>query len=100
MWRSRRNREKRTVICIACGRSIRRSDAREYDKHGDRWDREGKDFEFLCKGCFRGLCHQPRDELEALLVDSLAGECTQAEFLARYDDLVEDRYGPFEERER
>ena len=49
MWGPRRTREKRTVTCIACGDSISRSDAREYDKLGDRWEREGKDFEFLCK---------------------------------------------------
>jgi hypothetical protein len=100
MWRPRRTREKRTVTCIACGSSIHRSDAREYDKHGDRWEREGKDFEHLCKECFRGLCHQPRDDLEALLTESLAGDATREEFLARYDELVEREYGSPEEPER
>ena len=100
MWGPRRTREKRTVTCIACGDSISRSDAREYDKLGDRWEREGKDFEFLCKECFRELCHQPREGLEALLTESLAGEGTRKEFLARYGELVEERYGAPEERER
>jgi hypothetical protein len=69
MWRSRNNRDETTVVCIACGTSLPRSEAREYDKLGNRWERHGKSFEHLCKECYRELCHQPRDELEALLVD-------------------------------
>jgi hypothetical protein len=69
MWRSRNNRDGTTVVCIACGTSLPRSEAREYDKEGNRWERHGKSFEHLCKECYRGLCHQPRDELESLLVD-------------------------------
>jgi len=69
MWRSRNNRDGTTVVCIACGTSLPRSEAREYDKLGNRWERHGKSFEHLCKECYRELCHQPRDELEALLVD-------------------------------
>ena len=69
MWRSRNNRDGTTVVCIACGTSLSRSDAREYDKQGNRWERHGKSFEHLCKECYRELCHQPRDELEGLLVD-------------------------------
>lgn len=69
MWRSRNNRDGTTVVCIACGTSLPRSEAREYDKEGNRWDRHGKSFEHLCKACYRDLCHQPRDELEALLID-------------------------------
>ncbi|GGJ05227.1 hypothetical protein GCM10008995_13830 [Halobellus salinus] len=69
MWRSRTNRDGTTVVCIACGTSLPRSEAREYDKQGNRWERHDKSFEHLCKECYRGLCHQPRDELEALLVD-------------------------------
>lgn len=101
MWGSRRSRETR-VTCIACGDSVARSAAREYDKHGDRWERTGKEFEHLCKTCYRQLCHQPRGELEALLVEARAGAeyDTQAAFLERYAELVEDRYGPLEERER
>jgi hypothetical protein len=69
MWRSRNNRDGTTVVCIACGTSLPRSDAREYDKQGNRWERHDKSFEHLCKECYRGLCHQPRDGLESLLVD-------------------------------
>ncbi len=69
MWRSRSDRDGTTVVCIACGTSLPRSEAREYDKHGNRWERHGKSFEHLCKECYRGLCHQPRGELEALLLD-------------------------------
>ena len=68
MWRSRTNRDRKTVVCIACGTSVLRGEAREYDKEGDRWNRQGKEFEHLCKPCYRELCHQPRDELESLLV--------------------------------
>ena len=69
MWRSRNNRDRTTVVCIACGTSLPRSDAREYDKLGNRWERHGKSFEHLCKECYRELCHQPRDGLESLLID-------------------------------
>jgi len=102
MWRSGSdgagNRE--TVVCIACGTSLRRSEAREYDKEGDRWSRNGKEFEHLCKECYRNLCHQPRDELEELLVDITDGEdLSRADFLNRYYGAVEDRYGSAEEPE-
>lgn len=102
MWGSRRTRESKTVTCIACGGSVRRSEAREYDKHGDRWERTGKEFEHLCKDCYRDLCHQPRDDLEALLVEihAIEGTASQTAFLRRYDEIVEERYGPLEERER
>ncbi|WP_336024326.1 DUF7562 family protein [Halobellus salinisoli] len=69
MWRPRDDRDGTTVVCIACGASLPRSDTREYDKHGNRWERHGKSFEHLCKECYRELCHQPRGELEALLID-------------------------------
>jgi len=85
--------------CIACGDSVSRSDAREYDKHGDRWEREGKEFEYLCKPCYRELCHQPRDELESLLIDVNAGEHDRAEFLKWYSATVEERYGELEEEQ-
>lgn len=77
-----------------------RSDAREYDKYGDRWERTGKTFEHLCKACDAGLSHQPRIELEDLLCAIDAGGVSQAEFLARYEAIVEKRYGPLEEREQ
>ncbi|WP_135820454.1 DUF7562 family protein [Halostella litorea] len=97
MWSSRTDRDE-TETCIACGDSVRRSDAREYDKYGDRWEREGKEFEYLCKPCYRELCHQPRDELEDLLVDVDAGERGRAEFLQWYSATVEERYGTLEEQ--
>ena len=80
----------REVVCIACGGTVSRSDAREYDKYGDRWTREGKEFEFLCKPCYRECCHQPRDGLEATLCTVGAGETDLATFLARYRDRVTD----------
>jgi hypothetical protein len=76
------------VVCIACGETVPRSDAREYDKYGDRWIREGKRFEFLCKPCHRECCHQPRDGLEATLREAGAGETDRATFLGRYRDQV------------
>lgn len=95
MWRSRSNRDRKSVVCIACGDSLLRSDAREYDKEGDRWERQGKRFEYLCKGCYRELTHQPRKGLEELLTDletavSAEGE-SREEFLQRYLDEVERR---------
>ena len=99
MWRSRPNRDRKSVVCIACGDSVLRSKAREYDKEGDRWDRHGKEFEHLCKGCYRDLCHQPRDELESLLLDVGDGHPTREEFLERYLVAVEERYDSAEEPE-
>ncbi|WP_299331103.1 DUF7562 family protein [Haloplanus sp.] len=96
MWRSGSDGDGdgETVVCIACGTSLCRSDAREYDKEGDRWSRRGKEFEHLCKSCYRNLCHQPRDELEALLVDVAGDEgLSQGAFLERYYGAVEERYG-------
>ncbi len=99
MW-GPRNKGQQTVTCTACGTAVGKSDAREYDKYGDRWDRKGKTFEHLCKECYRGLCHQPRGELEGLLVEIDAGEHPQEDFLSWYCALVEERYGSPEERER
>jgi hypothetical protein len=93
-------RARKTVVCIACGASILRSAAREYDKEGDRWSRQDKDFEHLCKECYRNLCHQPRDELEGLLVDIAGDDAPSREtFLERYFGAVEERYGSAEESE-
>jgi len=77
------------VTCIACGETVARDDAREYDKHGDRWSRDGKTFEYLCKPCHRDCCHQKREGLEATLVDAGAGETDQETFLRRYCEVVE-----------
>lgn len=76
--------DARTVTCIACGTSLDRADAREYDKEGDRWDRRGKSFEYLCKPCFKALSKADREDLEDRLVDAGAGEAEQAAFLRRF----------------
>jgi hypothetical protein len=75
--------------CPACGASLQRAAAREYDKHGDRWERTEKEFEYLCKPCHRELCHQPRRGLEATLVECGAGECDRETFLARFLDSTD-----------
>lgn len=90
MWRSRRNRDRRTVVCIACGDSVLREDAREYDKEGNRWDRRNKEFEHLCSECDDGLCHQPRNGLESLVLSIESDGLSQEEFLDRYTDAVSD----------
>lgn len=97
MWRGGKRGDK-SVTCIACGESVPRRDAREYDKLGDRWDRRGKEFEHLCKPCHRDLCHQSRDGLESLLVRIGAGVGSRDEFLAAFADAVRDRE-PDAERE-
>lgn len=76
------------VVCIACGEHILRSAAREYDKYGDRWEREGKSFEYVCKPCFRELTKQPRDDLESTLVGAGAGRVSDDEFFRRFASLV------------
>ena len=97
MWRARSDREGGTVVCIACGDDVSRSAAREYDKYGDRFDRRNKTFEYLCKSCHREQCHQPRGDLETLLVEIGAGERSQEDFSAWYWTIVEQRYGKLEE---
>ena len=84
------HRGESTVTCIACGESISRSDAREYDKHGDRWERTAKSFEYLCKPCDRQRCHSPRDGLEDRLVAVGTGGCDPETFVARYLALARD----------
>jgi hypothetical protein len=95
MWRSRSDGD---VTCIACGTEVSRSKAREYDRYGDRWGKRDRDFEFLCKPCYRECCHQPRDGLEEALVTAEAGTGAQEEFLARYHEVVTDEK-PGTERE-
>ncbi|WP_435344428.1 DUF7562 family protein [Haloarchaeobius sp. HRN-SO-5] len=92
MWGSRRDRTGDSVTCIACGDDVDRTDAREYDKYGDRWDREDKEFEYLCKPCHRAECHQPRDGLEDLLVDAEAGTVPREEFYARFAAATDDQH--------
>jgi hypothetical protein len=77
-----------SVTCVACGVSLDRSAAREYDKHGDRWERRDKTFEYFCKPCHSELCHQPRNGLESLLVECEAGECDREAFLRRFVDAA------------
>jgi len=84
------HRDGSTVTCIACGEQVDREAAREYDKHGDRWSREGKSFEYLCKPCDADRCHSPRDGLESDLVAAGAGTLSREAFLARYFEAVTD----------
>jgi len=87
MWGSR-DRDRPTVDCIACGASVPRTEAREYDKEGDRWERHGKEFEHLCKDCYRDLCHQPRPGLEELLTE-VESRTDRDGFLAAYVAAVD-----------
>ncbi|KDS91791.1 hypothetical protein FK85_18720 [Halorubrum saccharovorum] len=93
MWRSRKSRDRRTVICIACGDSVLREDAREYDKEGNRWNRRDKEFEYLCTDCDDEICHQPRDGLESLITSIESDGLSREEFLDRYADAVVDADG-------
>jgi hypothetical protein len=86
--RDRLSNSDEDVTCIGCGATVPRSEAREYDKHGDRWSRDGRQFEYLCKPCHSDCCHQPRDGLEATLVDIGAGEVDRDTFFGRYFDVV------------
>jgi hypothetical protein len=87
MWR---RGDDTTVTCIACGEELDRDDAREYDKHGDRWSRREKAFEYLCKPCHRELCHQPRGDLEATLAE-LDTAASARRFIERYYEAIERR---------
>lgn len=78
------SRSDDAVTCIACGATVPRSRAREYDKLGNRWDREDKSFEYFCKPCDGERDRQPRDGLESLLVSCGAGEHSQETFLQAY----------------
>jgi hypothetical protein len=78
------------VVCIACGDSVLREDAREYDKEGDRWNRRDKEFEYLCADCDDEISHQPRDGLESLILSIESDGLTTEEFLDRYADAVAD----------
>jgi len=76
---------------------VLRSAAREYDKEGNRWERHGKEFEHICKACFRDLCHQPRAELESVLIEIDADTLSQDEFLDRYLTRVETGESPVDD---
>lgn len=88
----------RRVTCPACGRRVERDEAREYDKHGDRWDRDEKSFEYLCRPCHDALSLQARDGLEALLCEAGAGEVDRGTFLSRFDALSAERSESVERR--
>ena len=96
MWQ---RRDPTEVTCIACGEQVARPSAREYDKHGDRWTREEKEFEHFCKPCYRELCHQPRQGLEALLEDIDTADSSRGQFLERYVEMVEGERDPADSRE-
>lgn len=85
MWRSRD--ADRCEVCPACGRRVARADAREYDKHGDRWDRDDKTFEYLCRPCHDVLSLQDRRGLEAVLCEAGAGGVDRRTFLERFAAL-------------
>ena len=88
-FRSAWHRGSSTVTCIACGDTVARSEAREYDKYGDRWDRDGKSFEFLCKPCDQDCCHSPRDGLEDHLIEAADGADSPEAFMIRYLALAD-----------
>jgi hypothetical protein len=91
-----RNTSDGKVACIACGETVNRENAREYDKYGDRWSRDGKDFEYLCKPCHRECCHQNRNGLEELLVRAEAGRTDRNRFLKQFCELTMDTNDPSE----
>ncbi|MFB6151641.1 MAG: hypothetical protein ABEJ40_07535 [Haloarculaceae archaeon] len=90
MWPTSGPGAGETVTCIACGETVARSEAREYDKYGDRWERRDKEFEYLCKPCDRERCHQPRGDLEAVLEDAEdACDGGRDAFVREYTALVD-----------
>lgn len=89
-----RTRAAAQVTCIGCGESVPEDDAFEYDKHGDIWRREGKEFEYFCKPCYREYCHQNRDGLEELLVAAGAGRTDRETFLRQFCALLADDAAP------
>jgi hypothetical protein len=85
-----RNTSDGKVTCIACGETVTREKAREYDKYGDRWNRDGKDFEYLCKPCHRQHCHQNRKGLEEILMTAGAGRTDRKTFLRQFCESMTD----------
>ncbi|PSP52218.1 hypothetical protein BRC60_00705 [Halobacteriales archaeon QH_1_68_42] len=82
MWRSPDRGRGREVTCIACGETVPRSKAREYDS----------------KPCDRDRCHQPRSDLEAVLEDAEAAADGEESFVGAYLDLAERHDESVEER--
>lgn len=95
MWGARTT-DRREVTCPACGRTMQRYEAREYDKHGDRWERRGKVFEYFCRSCHDELSLQQRTGLEELLTEINAGRLDRETFLQRYWHAVKERHGTLE----
>lgn len=75
------------VTCPACGAELERREAREYDRFGDRWERAGKTFEYLCKPCYRRACHLPRHGLEDTLV-AVGHHTSPAAFVSAFYEEV------------
>jgi hypothetical protein len=99
-WYDSSSGDSESVVCIACGDTVSRSAAREYDKYGDRWDRDGKRFEHLCKPCDKQRCNHSRDGLEELLVAADAGGTDEKTFLRNFAELVERDAGAESRPER
>lgn len=85
--------DPRLVTCPACGSDVDRREAREYHKDGDPWEQPTRRIEYLCRSCDDGLSREPRDGLEALLVDIDAGRCDRETFLQRYVEAVGGQWG-------
>ena len=92
MWRHEETNE--SVRCIACDVVSPREDMREYDRYGNRWDRAGKTFEYLCKPCHTVESHQPRRGLEDLLGSIGQQPSTNAFIAAYYRRVAADREEP------
>lgn len=73
-----------SIRCIACGTTVDRTDAREYDRFGDRWDRSEKEFEYLCTGCHDAESHAMRPALESILEEIGSDHESPEEFIAAY----------------
>lgn len=83
-----RSTDDDATYCIACGEVLPQSEAREYDRHGNRFNDQDSQSETLCQPCHQEYSHVPRDNLESLLVEAGAGTTDDATFLRRYIELV------------
>ena len=90
----RRERDKEIVTCIACGMTVPRSAAREYDRFGNRWDRDEKRFEHMCKPCHDVECHLPRGDLETFLVTVGSEHESPQTFVTAYYAALGDQADP------
>lgn len=82
------SRSDERVTCIACGETFDEENTFEYDKHGDIWRRDDKEFEYICNPCYRDYCHQNRDGLEETLVAAGAGRTDRDTFLRQFCALL------------